>query len=128
MMLPTPAQIHEAQSVIYGYMSATPQYTWPLINQRLGTEAWVKHENHTPVGAFKIRGALVYMHWLRDTRPEVTRVIAATRGNHGQGVAMAARLTGLKAVIVVPYGNSREKNRAMIAQGAALLEHGQDFQ
>jgi len=127
-MLPTPAQIHEAQSVIYGYMSATPQYTWPLINQRLGTEAWVKHENHTPVGAFKIRGALVYMHWLRDTRPDVAGVIAATRGNHGQGVAMAARLAGLKAVIVVPYGNSREKNRAMIAQGAELVEHGHDFQ
>ena len=128
MMLPTPAQIHEAQSVIYRYMSATPQYTWPLINQRLGTEAWVKHENHSPVGAFKIRGALVYMHWLRDSRPDVGGVIAATRGNHGQGVAMAARLAGLKAVIVVPYGNSREKNRAMIAQGAELLEHGHDFQ
>ena len=128
MMLPSPAQIHEAQSIIYRYMSATPQYTWPLINQRLGTEAWVKHENHSPVGAFKIRGALVYMHWLRDTRPDVAGVIAATRGNHGQGVAMAARLAGLKAVIVVPYGNSREKNRAMIAQGAELVEHGEDFQ
>src|SRR3954447_11181222 len=102
MMLPTPAQIHEAQSVIYGYISATSQYTWPLINQRLGTEAWVKHENHTPVGAFKLRGALVYAHWLKQAQPQIPGLVAATRGNHGQGVATAARLLGIQAVIVVP--------------------------
>ncbi len=109
-------------------MQPTPQYTWPLLNQRLGTEAWIKHENHTPVGAFKLRGALVYIDWLKETQPGLTGVAAATRGNHGQGVAMAARLAGLKAVIVVPRGNSREKNRAMLAQGAELIEHGDDFQ
>ena len=128
MTLPTPAQIHEAQSVIYRHMPSTPQYTWPLINQRLGTEAWIKHENHTPVGAFKLRGALVYVHWLKQTQPDLEGVVAATRGNHGQGVSMAARLVGVKAVIVVPHGNSKEKNRAMQAQGAELIEHGHDFQ
>ena len=128
MTLPTPAQIHEAQSVIYRHMPPTPQYTWPLLNQRLGTEAWVKHENHTPVGAFKLRGALVYVQWLKQAHPDLAGVVAATRGNHGQGVAMAARLVGMKAAIVVPHGNSIEKNRAMLAQGAELIEHGHDFQ
>lgn len=128
MTLPSLAQIHEAQDVLYHYMPPTPQYSWPLINQRLGAEVWVKHENHTPVGAFKIRGALIYIEWLRKTNPDLQGLVAATRGNHGQGVAMAARLHGIKCVIVVPHGNSVEKNRAMIAQGAELLEHGQDFQ
>jgi len=128
MTLPSVAQIHEAQSVIYRYMMPTPQYTWPLINQRLATEAWVKHENHTPVGAFKIRGALVYAHWLKQSHPNISGVVAATRGNHGQGVATAASLLGLHSVIVVPHGNSKEKNRAMMAQGADLIEHGHDFQ
>jgi threonine dehydratase len=128
MQLPSLAQIRDAQTVVYRSMQPTPQYTWPLLNQRLGTEAWIKHENHTPVGAFKLRGALVYIDWLKETQPGLTGVAAATRGNHGQGVAMAARLAGLKAVIVVPRGNSREKNRAMLAQGAELIEHGDDFQ
>jgi threonine dehydratase len=128
MMLPTMTQIHEAQTVLYRHMPPTPQYSWPLINQRLGTEVWIKHENHTPVGAFKLRGALVYLTWLKQTRHNLVGVVAATRGNHGQGVSMAARLMDLKAVIVVPHGNSKEKNRAMIAQGAELIEHGHDFQ
>jgi threonine dehydratase len=128
MTLPTLQQIEEAQTIVYRYMPPTPQYTWPLINQRLGTEAWIKHENHSPVGAFKLRGALVYMEWLKQTQPMLAGVVAATRGNHGQGVGMAARLLGLKAVIVVPHGNSPEKNRAMQAQGVELLEHGDDFQ
>ena len=128
MQLPSLAQIRDAQTVVYRSLQPTPQYTWPLLNQRLGTEAWIKHENHTPVGAFKLRGALVYIDWLKETQPGLTGVAAATRGNHGQGVAMAARLAGLKAVIVVPRGNSREKNRAMLAQGAELIEHGDDFQ
>jgi len=109
-------------------MQPTPQYSWPLVNARLGTEAWVKHENHTPVGAFKIRGALIYIDWLCRVRPLLQGVVAATRGNHGQGVAMAARLNGIRSVIVVPHGNSPEKNRAMTAQGAELVESGQDFQ
>jgi len=128
MQLPTLDQIHEAQEVVYRHMPPTPQYTWPLLNQRLGAEAWIKHENHTPVGAFKLRGALVYMDWLRQTQPDRRGVVAATRGNHGQGVAMAARLMGLQAVIVVPHGNSVEKNRAIRAQAAELIEHGHDFQ
>jgi threonine dehydratase len=128
MRLPSLAQIHDAQSVVYRYMPPTPQYSWPLINSRVGTEAWIKHENHTPVGAFKLRGALVYLDWLKKTEADLRGVVAATRGNHGQGVGMAARLLGLKAVIVVPHGNSREKNCAMLAQGVELVEHGQDFQ
>jgi len=134
MQLPSLAQIREAQTVVYRHMPPTPQYSWPLINQRLsteqkpGVEAWIKHENHSPVGAFKLRGALVYMDWLKQTKPDLVGVVAATRGNHGQGVGMAVRLLGLKAVIVVPFGNSKEKNRAMLAQGVELVEHGHDFQ
>jgi threonine dehydratase len=128
MQLPSLDQIHSAQTLVYRYIPATPQYTWPLINQRLGTEVWVKHENHTPVGAFKLRGALVYATWLKQTQPHLVGVVAATRGNFGQGVGMAARLLGLKAIIVVPYGNSAGKNRAMQAQGVELIEHGSDFQ
>ena len=118
-------------------MSPTAQYSWPLLNLRLsggkskdgaGIEAWVKHENQTPAGAFKVRGALVYGNWLKETQPAMQGVVAATRGNFGQGVAIAARLLGLKAVIVVPQGNSATKNRAILAQGAELIEHGLDFQ
>lgn len=127
-MLPSLDQIREAQAVLYRYMPPTPQYSWPLVNERLGTETWIKHENHTPVGAFKIRGALIYIDWLRQTQTSLKGVVAATRGNHGQGVAMAARLNGITSVIVVPHGNSTEKNRAMVAQGAELVEHGRDFQ
>ncbi len=134
MALPSLAEIRAAQNVVYRHMPPTPQYTWPLLNERLstghqpGTEAWIKHENHSPVGAFKLRGALVYLDWLMQAQPEVAGLVAATRGNHGQGVGMAARLCGLKAIIVVPFGNSKEKNRAMLAQGAELVEHGYDFQ
>jgi threonine dehydratase len=139
MKLPTLAEIQKAQSIVYRHMPPTPQYTWPLVNARLSAgnangvearnvEAWIKHENHTPVGAFKLRGALVYAEWLSETHPNLKGVVAATRGNHGQGVGMAARLLGLKAVIVVPHGNSKEKNRAMLAQGVELVEHGDDFQ
>jgi threonine dehydratase len=128
MALPSLDQIRSAQDLIYRYMPATPQYSWPLINQQLETEAWIKHENHTPVGAFKLRGALVYATWLKDTHPQLEGVVAATRGNFGLGVGMAARLMEMKAVIVVPHGNSIEKNRSMVAQGVELIEHGQDFQ
>ncbi len=128
MALPTLDQIREAQSLIYRHMPPTPQYSWPLINQRLGSEAWIKHENHTPVGAFKLRGGLVYATWLKQTQPGLKGIVAATRGNFGQGAATAARLLGLKAVVVVPHGNSVEKNRATEAQGAELVEYGHDFQ
>src|ERR1700683_4002277 len=128
MELPSLADIEQAQRVVYAHMPPTPQFTWPLVNQRLRTEVWLKHENHSPVGAFKLRGALVYMDWLTRAQPEIEGVVAATRGNHGQGVGMAARLHGLMAVIVVPHGNSREKNLAMAAHGAELTVHGDDFQ
>jgi threonine dehydratase len=132
MQLPTLKEIEAAQTIVYRVMPPTPQYSWPLLNQRLDMQApaeiWIKHENHTPVGAFKIRGALVYCSWLKETQPHLHTLVAATRGNHGQGVGMAARLSGLHAVIVVPHGNSREKNSAMLAQGAELIEHGDDFQ
>jgi threonine dehydratase len=128
MTLPTLNQIHEAQNIIYRFMPPTPQYSWPLINQRLGAEAWIKHENHSPVGAFKLRGALVYGTWLKQAQPDLVGVVAATRGNFGQGVSMAARVLGMKAVIVVPRCNSAGQNRAMQAQGAELVEHGHDFQ
>ena len=128
MELPSLTQIQDAQAIVYRYMPPTPQYSWPLINQRLDAEIWIKHENHTPVGAFKLRGALVYLERLKHEQPALRGVVAATRGNHGQGVGSAARLHGLKAIIVVPHGNSVEKNRAMQAQGVELLEHGNDFQ
>jgi threonine dehydratase len=128
MTLPTLDQIHEAQNIVNRFMPPTPQYSWPLINQRLGAEVWIKHENHSPVGAFKLRGALVYGTWLKQTQPDLAGVVAATRGNFGQGVAMAARVLGMKAVIVVPHGNSVEQNRGIRAQSAELFEHGHDFQ
>jgi threonine dehydratase len=128
MQLPTLDDLHRATEVVRTVMPPTPQYSWPLLNHRAGTEVWVKHENHSPVGAFKLRGATVYMDSLKHSGPSVKGVIAATRGNHGQGVAHAAARLGLTATIVVPHGNSREKNRAMQALGAELIEHGDDFQ
>lgn len=126
--LPTLEEIRQAAALVYQTMPATPQYTWPLLNERAGAEVWVKHENHSPVGAFKIRGGLVYMDWLRRERPEVTTVVTATRGNHGQSIALAATRSGIRSVIVVPRGNSIEKNRAMRELGAELIEEGDDFQ
>ncbi len=133
VVLPGLEEIRAAASLIYQTMPATPQYSWPLINERASasgelTEVWVKHENHTPVGAFKVRGGLVYMEWLRRERPEVKTVVSATRGNHGQSMAFAAAQYGIHVVIVVPRGNSLEKNHAMRALGAELVEAGDDFQ
>lgn len=121
-----------ASRIVYAYMPPTPQYRWPMLSERLGTELWVKHENHTPVGAFKIRGGLVYFEDFAKNQspPDVAigGVIAATRGNHGQSVGYAARQHGISATIVVPHGNSLEKNAAMRALGVTLVEHGDDFQ
>src|SRR5271154_923475 len=127
-LLPGLSEIESAARLIHQSMPATPQYSWPLMNARAGAEVWVKHENHTPVGAFKVRGGLVYMDWLRRERPEVKTVVSATRGNHGQSMAYAAAQYGIRVVIVVPFGNSVEKNRAMRALGAELLQFGEDFQ
>ena len=126
--LPDAAELRAAAAIVYRVMPATAQYSWPLLNQALGCEVWVKHENHAPTGAFKVRGGLVYMERLRQRLPQVRGVIAATRGNHGQSVGFAAARHGLAATIVVPHGNSREKNAAMRAQGVELIEHGADFQ
>lgn len=128
MQLPSLDELHRATRVIRAVMPPTPQYSWPTLNARAGVEVWVKHENHSPVRAFKLRGALVYMDWLKRVNPSVEGVITATRGNHGQGVAVAANRFGLTTTIVVPHGNSREKNRAMQALGANLIEQGDDFQ
>lgn len=119
--------LHAAARLVRSVMPPTPQYAWPLLAERAGCGVWVKHENHTPTGAFKVRGGLIYMDWLARHHPEVKSVISATRGNHGQSVAFAARRHGLDAVIVVPEGNSLEKNAAMRAFGARLVIHGRDF-
>jgi len=121
-------EIETAQRIVYAAMPPTPQYSWPLLRERLGAEVWVKHENHTPLGAFKLRGGLVYLQGLAQSEPACRGVISATRGNHGQSIAFAARRHGLGATIVVPHGNSVEKNAAMRALGANLIEHGSDFQ
>src|ERR1700693_147068 len=122
------ARLDDAAALVRTLVPATPQYCWPLLSRRLGAELWVKHENHTPIGAFKLRGGLVYLDELRRAQPEIQGVITATRGNHGQSIAYAAARLGLAATIVVPHGNSVEKNRAMAAFGATLVEIGHDFQ
>jgi threonine dehydratase len=126
--LPSLHEIEDAAALVYRHLPATPQYRWPLLDEAVGTELWVKHENHSPVGAFKLRGGIVYMDCMRRERPDVRGVVAATRGNHGQSIGYGAKLAGLPAVIVVPHGNSREKNAAMLALGVELIEHGDDFQ
>jgi len=127
-MLPTLAAIESAAALVHRHVPPTPQYCWPLLAQRLGAEAWVKHENHTPAGAFKLRGGVVYVDELKRREPQCRALVAATRGNHGQSIAYAARLNGISATIYVPYGNSVEKNAAMRALGVELIEHGTDFQ
>ena len=117
-----------ALELVRATMPPTPQQRWPLLDARCGAQVWVKHENHTPVGAFKVRGGLVYIDALRRREPGVRSVMSATRGNHGQSIAFAAARHGLAATIVVPHGNSVEKNAAMRALGAELIEHGEDFQ
>jgi threonine dehydratase len=123
----TLAEIESALPVVRAAVPPTPQYAWPQLAAHTGAEVFVKHENHTPIGAFKVRGGLVYIDRLRRAQPQVAGVVSATRGNHGQSLAFAARRAGLAAVIVVPHGNSVEKNAAMRAFGAELIEHGRDF-
>jgi threonine dehydratase len=128
MKLPTLQVIEAAAQVVYREFQATPQYRWALLSQRLGTDCWVKHENHTPVGAFKIRGGLTYFDQLKQHSALPAAVISATRGNHGQSIGWAARAHGIPCSIVVPLGNSVEKNAAMRALGVTLIEYGSDFQ
>ncbi len=124
----TVADIESASERVYATMGGpTPAYAWPLLARRTGCEVWVKHENHTPIGAFKVRGGLVYMDHLANSGEAVAGVVSATRGNHGQSIALAAGKAGLRSVIYVPEGNSVEKNAAMEAFGAELVVHGRDF-
>ncbi len=123
----TAEDLDRARRLVNAHMPPTPQYRWPLVEDAAGSEVWVKHENHTPTGAFKLRGGIVYMAELRATRPEVRGVISATRGNHGQSLARAGTAQGLEVTVCVPRTNSPEKNALMRAFGARLIEHGEDF-
>ncbi len=123
----TLAELEAAAALVHAAFPPTPQYAWPLLAQRVGVEVWVKHENHTPTGAFKVRGGVVFMERLKRENPNVAGVVSATRGNHGQSLAYAGARYGIPVTILVPRGNSAEKNNAMRAQGARLIEHGQDF-
>jgi threonine dehydratase len=125
--LPNLSELREAAELVSRHVPATPQHRWPLLCREAGCDLWVKHENNTPTGSFKMRGGLVYLDRLRKENPDVKGVVTATRGNHGQSVAFAARQFGMHSVVVVPHGNSREKNEAMRALGAELIEHGRDF-
>ncbi|HAA90918.1 MAG: hypothetical protein CMM48_17090 [Rhodospirillaceae bacterium] len=127
MSLPTLGTLEAAAEKVYRHMVPTPLHNWPLICSRAGCDVWVKHENHTPIGAFKVRGGITYMADLTENSGS-NGIITATRGNHGQSIGFAARLAGLRAVIVVPHGNSTEKNAAMHALGVELIEHGADYQ
>jgi threonine dehydratase len=121
-------ELDRAGEIVHGILPVTPQIRWPLLCERVGADVWVKHENHTPIGAFKIRGALFYLSELRRKNPETKGVVAATRGNFGQSVAFAGIRAGLRTVIVVPHGNSPEQNTAMRGLGAEVIEFGHDFQ
>lgn len=121
-------ELDRAAQIVRRHVPPTPQYHWPLLSEHAGSRVTVKHENHTPVGAFKVRGGLVYFDRLVRERPEVGGVVSATRGNHGQSLAFAGRLAERSVTIFVPRGNSVEKNAAMRALGATVIEHGDDFQ
>jgi threonine dehydratase len=123
----TREDLEDAARQVYRVMPGTPQYAWPLLAERLGCSVWVKHENHTPTGAFKVRGGITFMQWLKNAHPDVKGIVTATRGNHGQSLAMAARTAGMRALIVVPVGNSVEKNNAMRGFGGEVVEYGRDF-
>ena len=124
----TSDEFADAAAVVARHMAPTPQYAWPLLGAEVGAEVWVKHENCTPTGAFKVRGGLVYVDRLVRERPGVRGVVSATRGNHGQSIAFAGRAAGIPVTIVAPVGNSPDKNAAMRGFGAELIEHGVDFQ
>jgi threonine dehydratase len=123
----TLAELEAALPIVRAAVPPTPQFAWPLLRQHTGVDVVVKHENHTPIGAFKVRGGLVYVDRLKRERPQVQGVVTATRGNHGQSLAFACGRAGVPCVVVVPFGNSTEKNAAMRAFGAELIEHGRDF-
>jgi len=121
------AELHSAAQLVYRVMPPTPLYAWPKLCRRLGCSVSVKHENHTPTGAFKVRGGIVYLERLRRAQPDVPGVISATRGNHGQSIAFAAARSGVPATIYVPIGNSPDQNSSIAGFGATVVEFGRDF-
>ena len=121
------AELENVIPLVRAWVPPTPQYAWPLLKARFGVEVVVKHENHTPIGAFKVRGGIVFFDRLKRARPQVRGIVTATRGNHGQSLAFAGARAGIAVTIVVPHGNSIEKNAAMRSLGAELIEHGRDF-
>ncbi len=123
----TTEELQAATALVHRHMAPTPLYAWPQLARRLGATVWVKHENHGPTGAFKVRGGITFIDWLRRAHPDCPGIVTATRGNHGQSQARAARAAGLRAVVYAPRGNSTEKNAAMRAFGAELHEVGDDF-
>ncbi len=127
MPLFTKNQIIDAAQLVYSQMSPTPQYNWPIISAKIGADVWIKHENHTPTGAFKVRGGITFIDWIKRNQPNTHGICTATRGNHGQSQARAAIAAGLTAKIYVPFGNSIEKNTAMRAFGGEVIEFGKDF-
>lgn len=120
-------ELQRAAALVHSVVAPTPQYSWPKLGLLAGCQVWIKHENHTPTGAFKVRGGLVYMDRLLHAQPGLPGVVTATRGNHGQSIAFAAARAGIPATIYVPQGNSPDQNSAMRAFGATVLEHGRDF-
>src|ERR1700739_1793323 len=123
----TLAELEDVIPLVRASVPPTPQYPWPLLKVRTGVEVVVKHENHTPIGAFKVRGGIVYFDRLKRERPQVRGIVTATRGNHGQSLAFAGARAGVAVTVLVPLGNSTDKNAAMRALGAELIEHGRDF-
>ncbi|MDA7428167.1 threonine dehydratase [Primorskyibacter aestuariivivens] len=123
----TSSELQDAARMVHAHMPPTPAHNWPLLAEALGTQVIVKHENHAPTGAFKVRGGITFLDWVRRTYPDAEGIVTATRGNHGQSQARAATAVGLKAKIYVPRGNSTEKNTAMRAYGGEVIEHGEDF-
>ena len=121
------AELEDAAQLVHTHMPATPQYVWPLLCDKVRATVWVKHENHTPTGAFKVRGGITFADWLKRTHPDTPGIITATRGNHGQSQARAATAAGLQVKILVPHGNSKEKNAAMRGFGGTVIEFGNDF-
>lgn len=128
MSLFTLPELEAAAALVHARMPPTPQYAWPLLAARAGCEVWIKHENHTPCGAFKVRGGIVYLDDLARREPACPGIVTATRGNHGQSIPFAARAAGIPVTVYVPEGNSTEKNAAMRAFGADLVVHGADFE
>ncbi len=120
-------ELVEAADLVYQSIDPTPQIAWPLLQRETGIEVWVKHENHTPIGAFKVRGGITFIDWLQKVKPNIRGIVSATRGNHGQSLARATKSHGMICRIVIPHGNSREKNEAMSSFGAELIEYGNDF-